>query len=175
MAIIKLTKLRIVVLGGVNKQGKKNPTELQGYYLGFEKRKDKFNPDKPKNLYKFKTPEGTVGVYGSAGVNEVMQSEDTVLNAWTTLIATGKTLDTGKGNPMKLFEAEQNTSKILKAYETPAPIQADEGESEVEGDDEYNDDSDVQAAQEEAVTQTTFNTNAEKQARIQQRLKDSGR
>jgi len=177
MAIVKLTRLRVVTLGGVDKQGKKNPTELQGYYLGYEKRVDKFNKEKLKNFYKFKTAEGTlIGVYGSAGINEVMQSELTVLNAWTTLINTGKTLEVNKGNPMKIYEAEQNQSKILKAYETPTPIQPDNGESEVEGDDEYADDSDVQAAQEEAVTQpSAFATNAEKQARIQQRLKDSGR
>lgn len=114
MAYEELGELRLVQLGGVNKvTGKNNPTEVEGYYLGSEDRPNRFDPKRPQKLYKFQTQNGDVGVFGKAGLDKVMKGA--TIGAMTKVVSTGETLDTGKGNPMKIFKAYQdkgNTTQV---------------------------------------------------------------
>lgn len=108
----ELEKTRSVQLGGVNKTtGKKNPTELEGYYVGVEKLPNKFNPGQPKNFYKFLTAAGEVGIFASAGLDYVLKGATPGL--MTKVVSTGETLDTGKGNPMKVFKAYQDKTNSV--------------------------------------------------------------
>lgn len=93
-----------VKLGGFNKKANKpNPTEIEGYYLRKETRPDRFNPESPQDFYVFLTSDGEKGVYGkSAGIKTAMKKA--VVGVMTKLVATDETLDTGKGNPMKVFK-----------------------------------------------------------------------
>lgn len=104
---------KIVKLGGIDKTtGKKNPTQLEGYYLGFELRPNKFNPQKPQHFFKFQTQAGLVGTYGnSAGMVRAMRNA--VEGCMTKLVDTGETLDTGKGNPMRVFKAWQDKANTI--------------------------------------------------------------
>ena len=106
-------EFRGIKLGGIDqKTGKKNPTEIEGYYLGFEQRPNKFNPTKPQHFYKFQTSDGLVGVYGtSAGLVRAMRNA--VEGRMTKLVDTGETLDTGKGNPMRVFKAWQDKNNTI--------------------------------------------------------------
>lgn len=112
MAYEELGSVEVVVLGGVDKStGKANPKELEGYLLGIEQRPNKFNLTKPQNFYIFQTKEGSKGVYGKAGIDSVLKGAK--LGAMTKLIATGQTLDTGKGNPMKVFKGFQDKTNTI--------------------------------------------------------------
>jgi len=112
MAYEQLNETQVISLGGVSqKTGKKNPTELEGYYLGSELRPNKFNPDKPKNFYKFQTASGEVGIYASAGLDKIMQGARVGL--MTKVTDTGKTRDVGKGNPMKIFSVAQDKTNVI--------------------------------------------------------------
>jgi hypothetical protein len=159
MAYEDLVNIQVVSLGGINaKTGKKNPTELEGYYLGSEQRPNKFNPEKPKNFYKFQTASGDIGVYGSAGIDDALKSAR--IGLMTKLVSTGQVKDTGKGNPMKLFKAAQDKTNTLSV-----PL----GQSEWDGADsdayeEESSDEVVPTRPVAAVTATVPST--EKQARL---------
>lgn len=107
MAYEEISDVKVVVLGGTDKKtGKPNPIQIEGYLVRVEQRKNKFHPDVPQNFYVFKTKEGERGVYAKAGINSALKNAK--FNVMTMLIATDETLDTGKGNPMKVFKAKQD-------------------------------------------------------------------
>lgn len=114
MAYEILDDVKSVTLGGVDKKtNKKNPTQVEGYYLRVESRPNRFNPDKPQNFYVFQTAEGQVGVYGKAGIDREMKKA--TLGVMTLIKDTGQVLDTGKGNPMKVFQIAQDKANVLDA------------------------------------------------------------
>jgi len=130
MAYQELGNVTPVVLGGVNKETRqKNPTELEGYYVGKEQRPNKFNPKQPQNFYIFQTSNGLEGVYGKAGIDKVMKGA--VLGRMTKLIATGEELDTGKGFPMKLFKAFQDAEDTIDVSAVTIPTAINEEEESI--------------------------------------------
>lgn len=99
----------IVILGGTNKTtGKKNPTEIVGYYLRKDTIKTKFGT---KPLYVLRTKNGDKGIIGSGNLNKIMDTK--ALGLQTHIIDTGTTQDVGKGNPMKVFKVGQDRSDSL--------------------------------------------------------------
>lgn len=112
MAYEILDDIRPVVLGGVDKKtNKKNPTQLEGYFLRVETRPNRFNPDKPQNFYIFQTATGQVGIYGKAGIDREMKKA--TIGVMTLVKDTGQILDTGKGNPMRVFQVAQDRANAL--------------------------------------------------------------
>lgn len=132
MAYEELGEISIVQLGGINKlTGKKNPSELEGYYLGFETRSNKFNPQVPQKLHKFKSHQGEIGIFGKAGIDKVLKGAS--IGAMTKLVSTGEVIDTGKGNPMKVFKAFQDKANTLDvASEEPTWTDTSEEEEALE-------------------------------------------
>lgn len=64
-----------ISLGGVNKKtGKKNPTSIEGYYLGSRQVEDKKKKSGVSYIYVFQTAEGNVGVWGKTDLDRKMQS-----------------------------------------------------------------------------------------------------
>lgn len=126
MAYRELTQeFSTVKIGGIDKEtGKKNPTFIEGYYLGVETRPSKFKKDGVA-FYKFQTANGYEGTYGnSAGMVTAMKKA--VVGRMTKLMDTGQTLDTGKGNPMRVFKAyqdDQNTIEIDAPAEAPEHVE----------------------------------------------------
>lgn len=114
MAYEVLDDVTSVKLGGTDKKtGKKNPTQLEGYYLRKETRPNKFNPEKPQNFYVFMTSSGQIGTYSTAGIDREMKKA--TIGVMTLLKDTGEVLDTGKGNPMRVFQVAQDKSNVLDA------------------------------------------------------------
>lgn len=61
-----------IALGGVNKQtGRKNPTSIEGYYLGSRQVDGKRGPS---NLHFLQTPKGNVGVWGKTDLDRKLSS-----------------------------------------------------------------------------------------------------
>lgn len=139
MAYEILDDIRPVVLGGVDKKtGKKNPTQLEGYYLRVESRPNRFNPEKPQNFYVFQTAEGQVGIYGKAGIDREMKKA--TLGVMTLVKDTGQVLDTGKGNPMKVFQIAQDKANILDADTLAASNVAPQSDEDYVSESEDSDD-----------------------------------
>jgi hypothetical protein len=114
--------VEVVILGGVNKTtGKKNPTELKGYYLRKITIETKFGT---KPFYVFKTAQGTQGLIGSGNLNSLMESK--IVNLQTHVIDTGTTKDVGKGNPMKVFKVGQDNQDSLTSSEANSSYEATE-------------------------------------------------
>jgi hypothetical protein len=65
---------RFVKIGGLNDDGTPRETKFAGYLMGYEKRAGKYLSEdgtpKTQNLYRFQTPEGEVGMYGSTDLDK---------------------------------------------------------------------------------------------------------
>lgn len=121
MAYQELGDVSIVVLGGTNKEtGKKNPTELEGYFLRKEERPNRFNPVKPQAFYVFQTEDGEKGIFGKAGIDREMKKAS--VGVMTKVVDTGTILDTGKGNPMKVFKVYQDKSNAIEVAEAEEAV-----------------------------------------------------
>ncbi len=133
MAYEKLNDVKPVALGGIDKKtGQRNPTELEGFYIRREEKPNKFNPGKPQSFYVFETKDGPVGLFGKAGIDREMKKAS--IGVMTKVVDTGKLLDTGKGNPMRVFEVYQDSSNTIDVAEM-APVEtpyADEPEADDE-------------------------------------------
>lgn len=134
MGYEKLSDVKPVALGGVDKKsGKRNPTELEGYYIRREEKPNKFNPGKPQSFYVFETKEGQVGLFGKAGIDREMKKAS--IGVMTKVIDTGKLLDTGKGNPMRVFEVFQDSANRIEVSEETAPVEVADDEPEHDDED----------------------------------------
>lgn len=63
---------KTIALGGKNKEGKPNPTQIEGYYLGAKSVDGDFGPAK---LHIFQTEAGNVGVWGKSRLNTLLTGE----------------------------------------------------------------------------------------------------
>lgn len=125
MAYQELADVKQVSLGGIDKKtGKKNPTELEGYYIRREEKPNKFNPDKPQAFYVFETKEGPQGLFGKAGLDREMKKA--TIGRMTLVIDTGTTMDTGKGNPMRVFKVKQDPDNTVDVAALSAVEPADD-------------------------------------------------
>jgi len=100
-----------ISLGGMNKKtGKKNPTQVEGYYLG------KKEVDSPKAktgkayLYIFQTSAGNVGVWGKTNLDRKMSQA--VVGQMTRVSQSG-TQET-KNGPMYLYSVTQDDENTIE-------------------------------------------------------------
>lgn len=161
MAFKQVTDLSTDVtisLGGTNrKTNKKNPTSIEGYYLGKREVADKKKKSGFSYIYTFQTDKGNIGVWGKTDLDRKMSA---VKPGTMTRASFDKMVPTPNGDMYKFIVAvdEDNTTEVLseavqsdtggydKRYassdEEPA-ISAYEDESE---DDDSDDDIEAQLA-----------------------------
>lgn len=60
----------VVALGGKDENGKANPTQVEGYYLGFRRVASKLSKSGFANIHVFQTEEGNVGVWGKTNLDQ---------------------------------------------------------------------------------------------------------
>lgn len=123
--------VKIVKLGGVNKEGKKNPMEVEGYLQYVQELHNKFNPSKPQKFYVLKTRRGLEGIYGKGGLDKLMSQA--VPGLLTKIVDTGETKDTGKGNPMKVYKVFQDKDDSAEVMSSPAEDDREDSEENVFG------------------------------------------
>lgn len=64
-----------IAIGGMNKKtGKKNPTSIEGYYLGKREVESKKSKTGKAFVYYFQTSKGNVGVWGKTDLDRKMES-----------------------------------------------------------------------------------------------------
>lgn len=99
-----------VSIGGTNrKTGKKNPTKLEGYYLGYRTVDSPRSKTGKSNLYIFQTPEGNVGVWGKT---DLVRRMSTAQAGSMTRITANGTLATPNGE-MYRYKVEQDPDNAI--------------------------------------------------------------
>ena len=138
---------KAISIGGLNKKtGKKNPTQLEGYFLGSRDIDNKLSATGKAKLHVFQTQNGTVGVFGKTDLDIKMA---TVTPGVMTRVTANGEVPTNKGNPMKKYLVETDEEQTIEVSEpTPsneeAPEEAGGAEEEyAEDDDALDEDDDV--------------------------------
>lgn len=131
-----------IALGGVNrKTNKKNPTQVEGYYLGKREVEDRKTKSGKAFIYFFQTPEGNIGVWGKTDMNRKMES---ATEGTMTRVTFDRMVPTPNGDMYK-YKVEVDTDNVLDGFVAmsqtpPAALQDEEGADG--GDDEESDDGD---------------------------------
>lgn len=105
-----------ISIGGFNKKLRKdNPTEAEGYYLGFRQHPSTFTKGKMDSIYFFQTPKGNLGVWGKTDLDKKMAQ---VTPGVMTRIKFVGEVPSNKGNPMLKYSVatdEENTIPVTFA------------------------------------------------------------
>lgn len=158
-----------VKLGGVDKKtGKKNPTQVEGYFLGTREIDSKFSRTGKAALHVLQTPKGNVGVFGKTDLDRKMNA----VTPGTMIRITQKgSVPTNKGNDMLKFTVEVDEDNrievggIAEQNESEGYEGGDEGTDEAE----ENDDIDMDTVMVAAASNTSGAnlTAAERAKRVQ--------
>lgn len=108
-------------LGGTDKKsGKKNPTQVEGYFIGSKEIPDKFSKTGTGYLHVFQTEKGKVGVFGKTDSNRKMKG---VAPGTMTRISFTGTIPTKFGDmaKFKVETDESNTIDVDLASATTTP------------------------------------------------------
>lgn len=98
-------------IGGINgKTGKKNPSSLEGYYLGKRVVEDSKKRTGKAYIYVFQTDKGSVGVWSKTDLDRKMNAA--VVGAMTRITCTGTT-PTSKGDMYK-YKVELDTDNSIE-------------------------------------------------------------
>lgn len=166
---------KAIKLGGTNNEtGRANPTSLEGYFLGSKNTKSAHGPGK---LHIFQTPEGTVGVWGTSKLNDLMTSD--IVGQMCEVTFTGMIPPRVKGRKpaygYKVRHDEDNTTDVsgidLNAAE---PAEAEESDEQYVSNsssgpgDEEEDEAPIAASVRPAVSQrAALAPAADRQAAVQ--------
>lgn len=161
-----------ISLGGVNrKTNKKNPTSIEGYYLGSREVADKKKKSGVSFIYVFQTPEGNVGVWGKTDIDRKMGG---VQPGTMTRISFDRMMPTQNGDMYKYKVAVDKSNTIEVNVGTASASSGSTSESYDGGDEteEYgSEDEDESEAYEAPPLRTSSGpTAAERQAKVQSLL-----
>jgi hypothetical protein len=142
--IASLDADKTITLGGVDKKtGKKNPTKIEGYFLGTrETGPNKFNRQRMDVVHVFQTPEGNVAVWGKTDLDTKLKAVYPGRMVRATF--TGS-VPTNKGNDMLKYKIEVDDANSIDVSDIAAAGASDESEDseeqggytgDVEGEDE---------------------------------------
>lgn len=128
--VVDLDCDRTTALGGVNKAtGKKNPTKVEGYFIGSKDTPSKKSRNGIAKLHIIQTAEGNLGVWGKTDLDRKMAS--TPAGAMVRITQNG-TVPTPNGDMYK-FKVEvdlDNTIEVNFGNNTAATSEGAEGEPE---------------------------------------------
>jgi hypothetical protein len=140
-----------VTIGGTNKAGEANPTNIKGYYRGSITGPNPFDEAKTKTDFVLRVGNEDVGVSGSANlIRQFMEQEEgfqaehgrSALGSWVEIHFTGLLKSTKKGrNPMKLFTVGFDDENIMPdgLLATSPDVDEDEVDSDDENDSSFYD------------------------------------
>ncbi len=148
MGYEKVTDLNcdtVVKLGGTDeKTGKKNPTEIEGFYLGGRKVKTTTGES---TIHVFQTDKGNKGIWGSADTNSKLSSAP--LGAMTLVEFKGK-MKIGGGKTKNLFDVSVDRDNVITVSAPPTSrVSASSNDEQEEDNYEVADDSSVDDEEEQ--------------------------
>jgi len=143
----------VVALGGANKKtGKKNPTQVEGYFLGSREVENKKAKSGKSYIYFFQTDAGNVGVWSKTDLERKMASAK--LGNMTRVTFAGMR-ETPNGD-MYTFKVEQDDTNTIDVPELSAGSSTVGGNDYADEDQEYinNEDPDDSNPDDEDLQQT---------------------
>jgi len=171
MAFKEVTSLEAEVtisLGGANrKTGKKNPSSVEGYYLGKREVDDVKKKSGKSYIYYFQTKTGNLGVWGKTDLDRKMTSA--TLGSMTRVSHSG--MRATPNGEMYVYKVEIDSDNTI---EVSGPTEAVEASGYNDGTDEQVEESEEEAAyteeddaEQEAALQAAVKTAAERKAKVQ--------
>lgn len=174
-----------IQLGGVNKKnGKANPTKLEGYFIGSK------NVESPKSktgfskLHIFQTAKGNLGVWGKTDLDRKLLSAVPGTMTRVTFIGMKET----KNNPMYTFKVEVDINNSITVASSESTQDATDNDTSEEYANYANeDDGELDVTEEEAALdaappvravaprKAAATPNAAQQARVQALLNGRGK
>jgi hypothetical protein len=138
MGYEKITDLScdtVVKLGGVDeKTGKKNPTTMEGYYLGARKVQ---SSNGESVIHVFQTAKGNMGIWGSADTNTKLGSAK--LGRMTLVEFQGK-VKIGGGKTKNRFDVSQDPDLNIAVSTPPTSASASSNSNDGDYESNYSDD-----------------------------------
>lgn len=125
MAYKEITDLdtdTIIALGGYNKkEGKANPTQIEGYFLGSKTVESKKSKTGTCQIHVFETAKGKVGVWGKTNLDRKLSRS--VLGHMTLVLQAGtKVTEFGE---MYLYTVKQDSENSIEVSAAPAAAQSE--------------------------------------------------
>lgn len=152
----------VIAIGGLNKKtGKKNPTSLEGYYLGKRSVDDKKKKSGLSYIYVFQTSKGTVGVWGKTDLDRKMGAA--VIGAMLRVTSIG-TVPTPNGDMYK-YKVEIDTDNTIEVTGADSHSAADDSSTETSDTSEESYDSDT-TEEDDSYARVTAAASAERQAKV---------
>lgn len=137
-----------VSLGGTNKKtGKKNPVQIEGYFLGKREVEDRKKKSGVSYIYVFQTSQGNVGVWGKTDLDRKMLSAQ--LGEMMIITQTGMQ-ETANG-PMYKYSVKHDPDNTIEVSPAAAPTEAPQAASTFSEDEEESS-LDEEEALDEVVT-----------------------
>lgn len=128
-----------ISIGGKDKNGKANPTELEGYYLGAKTVKSEMSQTGVSKLHVFQTDKGNVGVWGKSKLDSSLASVTPGTMTMVTFTGLGKPSKGRKG--AYLYQVQYDPDNTIEVDSTPLTTNASESE-------DFNNDEDDNFAEE---------------------------
>lgn len=129
----------VIQLGGVNKKtGKKNPTQIEGYFLGS---KTVSTPKGDAKIHTFQTPKGNIGVWGKTDLNSKLASAPT----GSMVRATFDRMVPTKNGDMYRYNVEFDDSNTVEPASYEAASDSDDTSTEEESNFSDTEDEDAEA------------------------------
>jgi len=152
-----------ISLGGTNrKTGKKNPTSVEGYYLGSRQVKDKKKKDGLSNIYFFQTSSGNIGVWGKTDLDRKMSS---VTTGTMTRASFDKMVPTPNGEMYK-FKVEVDDSNTIVVAGSNQSVAVSSSSYNDDSGPELDEDDEIDSYENEETTQKAALSVAERKAKV---------
>lgn len=115
--LVSLDTDAVISLGGIDSEtGKKNPTELEGFYLGYKEVPSKKSKTGFSKIHVFQTAKGNIGLWGKT--NSDQQLATGVLGRMTKVTYLNK-VTLPNGNPMHKFKVFQDAANTIEVGNLP--------------------------------------------------------
>lgn len=166
--IVSLDADVTIAIGGVNrKTNKKNPTQVEGFFLGTRQVESKKAKSGFAAIHFFQTANGTLGVWGKTDMDRKLA---TATPGAMTLVKFEKMQATPNGEMYKYSVAQDDSNTIEVALSNTTP-QNDEYNDNESTEDSY----DNEDPQDEDAQQTAALAAAERKAKVQSLLNGKGK
>lgn len=162
-----------VSLGGKDKNGKTNPTTLEGYYLGFKTVKSEMSQSGTAKLHVFQTDKGNVGVWGKSKLDSSLASVSPGTMILVNFTGIGKPSKGRKGAYLYQVQYDPDNTIEVEAGANQSTSNASEPEEYDETDTDTSDDeADYEAPARPTVSAATA---ADRAAKVQALLNKNKR
>jgi hypothetical protein len=146
-----------ISLGGVNKKtGKKNPTSIEGYFLGKKEVESKKSKNGKAFLYTLQTEKGNVGVWGKTDLDRKMSA----VSEGTMIRITQSGMKATQNGDMYKFTVEVDDENTIEVAAPKISASSDDDEPSLDEDEE------IDSYESEESTQQAALLAAERQAKV---------